>query len=57
MLYGAGLVVEPSGAAATAALLSRKVTCVNGKKVVAVLTGGNVSPQELTNLVPENIEK
>ena len=36
------LVVEPSGAVGVAALLGRKLP-VNGKNVVAVLSGGNVS--------------
>ena len=47
MLYEMGLVVEPSGAAAVAAVLSQKVPDVAGKRVVAFITGGNVSPHEL----------
>ena len=43
-----GLVVEPSGAAAVAAVLSNKVPDIEGKKVVAFITGGNVTPEELT---------
>ncbi|XP_072025699.1 L-threonine dehydratase catabolic TdcB-like [Amphiura filiformis] len=50
-LYKAGLVVEPSGAAAFAALRSSKIPDVKGKRVVAVITGGNVTPQELTQLI------
>ncbi|XP_077987244.1 serine racemase-like isoform X4 [Glandiceps talaboti] len=50
-LYGAGLVVEPSGAAAFAALQNNKIPDVEGKKVVVVLTGGNVTPQELCKYV------
>ena len=46
-LYHTGLVVEPSGAAAFAALLFGKVPNVDDKKVVVVITGGNVSPDEL----------
>lgn len=38
-----GLVVEPGGAAALAALLSRKVAIVKG--TVAVLSGGNIDPE------------
>lgn len=37
------LVVEPSGAAALAALLSKRLD-VRGQTIVAVLTGGNVDP-------------
>ena len=47
LLYEMGLVVEPSGAAAVAAVLSEKVPDVAGKRVVAFITGGNVSPHEL----------
>eukprot|EP00112_Aurelia_sp_Birch-Aquarium-sp1_P003785 Seg1427.3 transcript_id=Seg1427.3/GoldUCD/mRNA.D3Y31 product="putative serine racemase" protein_id=Seg1427.3/GoldUCD/D3Y31 len=53
LLYGMGLVVEPSGAAAVAAVLSNKVPDIEGKKVVAFITGGNVSPSELGNIVGE----
>jgi threonine dehydratase len=37
------LVVEPSGAVGIAALLSEKVPAARDKKVVALLSGGNVS--------------
>ncbi len=47
VLYRAGLVVEPSGAAAFAALYFNKVPNSHNKKVVVVITGGNVTPQEL----------
>lgn len=49
-LYGAGLVVEASGAAAVAAILAGKVPDASGKKVVVVVTGGNVQPDELVKL-------
>lgn len=49
-LYERGLVVEPSGAAAFAALMFNKIPDVEGKKVVIVLTGGNVSPEQLHEL-------
>ena len=39
--------VEPSGAAAFAALQHDKVPDVTDKKIVIVITGGNVSPEEL----------
>ena len=44
------LVVEPGGAAALAALLSRKID-VKGKVAVAVLSGGNVDPDLFHRLV------
>merc|ERR1712156_49637 len=58
LAYDRGLVVEPSGAAALAAFLTgkleqsvgRKEVC--GKKIVAVITGSNVSPAELVDLLP-----
>ncbi|XP_071494949.1 L-threonine dehydratase catabolic TdcB-like [Diadema antillarum] len=50
-LFYAGIVVEPAGAAALAALVSGKVPDVEGKKVVVVITGGNVTPKELCQLV------
>ncbi|XP_033124860.1 serine racemase-like isoform X2 [Anneissia japonica] len=49
-LYNAGLKVEPSGAAAFAALMHHRVPDVSGKKVVVVITGGNVSPAELVDI-------
>uniref|UniRef100_A0A3B3S8C7 L-serine deaminase n=1 Tax=Paramormyrops kingsleyae TaxID=1676925 RepID=A0A3B3S8C7_9TELE len=47
-LYQAGFVVEPSGAASFAALANGKIPDVAGKKVVLVLSGGNVGMDELT---------
>jgi threonine dehydratase len=44
------LVVEPGGAVALAALLSRKVD-ISGKVAVAVLSGGNVDPELFHRLV------
>jgi threonine dehydratase len=44
-LYGrAKLACEPAGAAATAALLARKVPHEQGESVVVVVSGGNVAP-------------
>ena len=51
ILYRNGLVVEPSGTAAFTAVRCGKITGIEGKKVVVVLTGSNVSPEELTQLV------
>ncbi|KAL5013259.1 hypothetical protein ScPMuIL_007529 [Solemya velum] len=53
ILYQAGLVVEPSGAAAIAALVSGRVPDVAGKKVVAFITGRNIPPNELLKLVSD----
>ena len=49
--YNSGLVVEPSGSAAMAALLHGKVPDVKDKKVVVVVTGGNVTIDEMTQLL------
>ena len=56
-LYKRGLVVEPSGAAAFAALLHGKVPDVKGKKVVVMVTGGNVTPEELIEIKSKFPEK
>ncbi|XP_078409513.1 L-threonine dehydratase catabolic TdcB-like isoform X3 [Cetorhinus maximus] len=50
MLYKIGLVVEPSGAAAFAAIVGEKIN-LKGKTVVVLITGGNVSPEELCCIV------
>ncbi|WP_163271912.1 threonine ammonia-lyase [Chelativorans alearense] len=47
------LVVEPSGAAALAALLNRRID-VTGQTVVAVLSGGNVDPGLFARLRTHN---
>jgi threonine dehydratase len=45
-LYGrAKLAVEPAGAVSTAALLAGRAPGVEGKTVVAVVSGGNVAPE------------
>lgn len=46
LLERAKLLVEPAGAAGTAALLNGKIPCA-GKKVVSVLTGGNLALDRL----------
>ncbi|XP_062852537.1 L-threonine ammonia-lyase [Trichomycterus rosablanca] len=48
-LYRAGLVVEPSGSAAFAALVNNRIPDVAGKNVVVILSGGNISKDELSN--------
>ena len=49
-LFERGLKVEPSGAAAFAALLHNKVPDVAGKKVVVMVTGSNISVDELKQI-------
>ncbi|KAM4569799.1 phenylserine dehydratase-like isoform 2-T2 [Odontesthes bonariensis] len=49
VLYGAGLVVEPSGCAAFAAIVNNKIPDLQGKSVVCVLSGGNIGKDELAN--------
>ncbi len=50
LLLRAKLVVEPAGAAGTAALMSGKIPSASGKKVVLVLSGGNLSLDLLKKL-------
>ncbi|XP_030576454.1 uncharacterized protein LOC115773714 [Archocentrus centrarchus] len=47
-LYRSGLVVEPSGAAAFAAIINNKIPELEGKNVVCILTGGNIGKDELS---------
>lgn len=49
--YKRGLVVEPSGCAAMAALLGGHVPDIEGKKIVVFVTGGNVTPSEMVSLL------
>uniref|UniRef100_A0A671KZC3 L-serine deaminase n=1 Tax=Sinocyclocheilus anshuiensis TaxID=1608454 RepID=A0A671KZC3_9TELE len=50
ILYRAGLVVEPSGTAAFAAVTNDKIPDINGKNVVVILSGGNIGKDELNYL-------
>ena len=45
------LLIEPSGAAGFAALLSRKITIPQGAKVVCVLSGGNIDRSRLKEIL------
>lgn len=45
------LLVEPAGAAAVAALLSSKIPQAGGKRVAAILSGGNVDRDKLLRLL------
>ena len=50
--FHAGLVVEPSGAAAFAALQANKIPDIlPGSNVVVMVTGGNITLEELCNLI------
>ena len=51
-LLARGLKAEPSGCAALAALLSQRVPDVQGRDVLVLVTGGNTSLQELSQLLP-----
>ncbi|XP_020781830.2 L-threonine dehydratase catabolic TdcB [Boleophthalmus pectinirostris] len=48
-LYKAGLVVEPSGSAAFAAVVNNKIPDLEGKRVVCILSGGNIGKDEFMN--------
>ena len=54
-VFERGLVVEPSGVAALAAVLTGKLAekepDLENKTVVAVVTGGNITPEELQSIV------
>ena len=51
LLTRAKLLVEPAGAAATAALLAQKIPVALGRRVVSVLSGGNVDAEKLRALM------
>lgn len=51
LFYERGLVVEPSGCAAMAALIGGHIPNINGKKVVVYVTGGNVTLSEMTGFL------
>uniref|UniRef100_A0A8W8LNF0 L-serine ammonia-lyase n=1 Tax=Magallana gigas TaxID=29159 RepID=A0A8W8LNF0_MAGGI len=50
-LFDIGLVAEPSGCAALAAILNNKIPDVAGKRVVAVVTGSNVTLSEMSSYI------
>jgi len=56
LLQRAKLVVEPAGAVALAAILSKKVS-LPGKNVVAILSGGNVNLSLLTQIIERGMMK
>ncbi|KAH9510116.1 hypothetical protein Btru_043507 [Bulinus truncatus] len=54
LLFHRGIIAEPAGCAALAAVLTGKVPNIQGKKVVVYISGGNVSCTELQKLIPED---
>lgn len=48
------LLVEPAGAAATAAILSKKIPLSKGQRVVSILSGGNMDLDMLSEIILEN---
>ena len=50
-LYSVGILVEPSGAAALAAVKAGKIASIAGKKVAITLTGSNITPNEVCDHV------
>jgi threonine dehydratase len=53
LLYGARLTPEPSGAAAAAGILFHATELAPFRKVVVVMSGGNVEPQVLQSVLAE----
>ena len=51
MALDSRLVVEPSGAVSVAALLNRRGELPAAKKIVAVISGGNIDPQLLADIL------
>ena len=48
------ILVEPSGAAPVAALMSGHVTGLAGKKIGVILSGGNIDPLRLAEFLAGN---
>lgn len=57
LLESEKIVTEGSGAAGVAALLGRKISGLEGKKVCAVLTGGNIDTTFLKNIVARGMAR
>ena len=55
-LYRQGLVVEPSGAVGYAALALGLVPDVQGRRVVVVISGGNISVDELADIARKTVD-
>jgi threonine dehydratase len=54
LLYGARLTPEPSGAAAAAGILFHSAELLPFRKVVVVMSGGNVEPEVLQSVIAED---
>lgn len=54
--YAQQIAAEPSGAAAVAALMCDRLGDVRGKTVALTVSGGNVSIEELSRLLQQEIE-
>ncbi len=57
LLFGARLTPEPSGAASTAGVLFHREELLPFRKVVVVMSGGNVEPEILTSVLAEQQRK
>ena len=55
-LYRQGLVVEPSGAVGYAALALGLVPDVEGRRVVVVVSGGNISVDEMSDIMQRTVD-
>ncbi len=51
VLYSAGLTAEPSGAVTTAAVLFHEKDLLPYRKLVAILSGGNIEPEALRGIL------
>ncbi|XP_041636944.1 L-threonine dehydratase catabolic TdcB [Cheilinus undulatus] len=51
ILYSSGLVVEPSGSAAFAAIFNNKIPELEGRNVVCIISGGNIGKDELADFL------
>jgi threonine dehydratase len=49
-LFSIGILVEPSGAAALAAVQSSKIESIDNKRIVVTLSGSNITPEEVAQL-------
>jgi threonine dehydratase len=54
LLFSARVLAEPSGAVATAAAMFHAEELPPAKKIVAIVTGGNVEPQLFSDILLEN---
>lgn len=55
LLYGARLTPEPSGAASAAGILFHREQLLPFRKVVVIMSGGNVEPEVLTTVLNEKL--